>query len=90
MLVENATYLLAHEQIRLLSGDEFSLCALKFCRLNNESATERALTLKGMGDETLIGLLHLMPKTHPLLIKRIGTTLLDHAPGRPNIFPSIN
>ncbi len=27
-----------------------------------------------MGDETLIGLLHVMLKTHPLLIKRIGTT----------------
>ncbi len=28
---QNSTYLLAHEQIRLLSGDAFSLCALKFC-----------------------------------------------------------
>ncbi len=35
--------------------------------------------LKGMGDKTLIGLLHVMPKTHPLLIKRIGTTCIDHA-----------
>ena len=42
-----------------------------------------------MGDETLIGLLHVMPKTHPLLIKRIGTTLLDHAPGAPTIFPIV-
>ncbi len=24
------------------------------------------LNIKGMGDETLIGLLHIMPKTHPL------------------------
>ncbi len=32
--------------------------------------------LKGMGDEILIGLLHVMAKTHPLVIKRIGTTLL--------------
>ncbi len=32
-----------------------------------------------MGDEILIGLLHVMPKTHPLLINRIGTTLLDRA-----------
>ncbi len=30
VLVENATYLLVHEQIRLLSGDAFSLCTLKF------------------------------------------------------------
>jgi len=32
-----------------------------------------------MGDETLIGLFHIKLKTHPLLIKRIETTLLDHA-----------
>ncbi len=37
------------------------------------------LNIKGMGNETLIGLLHIMPKTHPLPIKRIGTTRLDHA-----------
>ncbi len=42
---------------------------------------ERNSLLKGMGEETLIGLLHIMHKTHPLLIKRIKTTLLDHAPG---------
>ncbi len=35
--------------------------------------------LKGMGGETLIGLLHIMPQKHPLLIKRTGTTLLDQA-----------
>ncbi len=40
--------------------------------------------LKGMGDE--IGLLHIMPKSHPLLIKRIGTTLLDHVPGAQTVF----
>ncbi len=28
----------------------------------------------------------LCPKTHQLIIKRIGTTLLDHAPGVPTIF----
>ncbi len=39
-----------------------------------------------MGNETLIGLLHVMPKTHPWLIKRIGTTLLDHAPDAPTVF----
>ncbi len=35
-----------------------------------------------MGDETLIGLLHITPKKHPLLIKikRIGTTSLDRFP----------
>ncbi len=45
--------------------------------------------LKGMGDETLIGFLHVMPKTNPLLIKRIGTTLLDHARGAPTVFPVV-
>ncbi len=40
-----------------------------------------------MGDETLIGLLHVTPKKHPLLIKRIGTTRLDQAPGRADRFP---
>jgi len=40
-----------------------------------------------MGDETLIGLLYFMPKTHSLLFKRIGATLLDHAwLGVPTIF----
>ncbi len=39
--------------------------------------------------KTVIGLLHVMPKTHPLLIKRIGTTLLDHAPGAPTVFPVV-
>ena len=42
-----------------------------------------------MEDETLIGLLHVTPKKHPLLIKRIGTTRLDHAPGRANRFPIV-
>ncbi len=28
-----------------------------------------------------------MPKTHPLIIKRIGTSLLDHVPGAPTVFP---
>ncbi len=44
------TYLLAHEQIRLLSGDVFRLCALKSRRLNSESTMARAqLALKGNG-----------------------------------------
>ncbi len=30
-----------------------------------------------------------MPKTHPLLIKRIGTTLLDHVPGALTVFPMV-
>jgi len=42
-----------------------------------------------MADETLIGLLHATPKTHPLLFKRIWTTLLDHVPGVPTIFPIV-
>jgi len=42
-----------------------------------------------MGDETLIGLLHVTPKTHPLLIKRIETTLLGHGSGAQAIFPVI-
>ncbi len=46
-----------------------------------------AQLIQGMGDETLIGLLHIMPKTHPLLIMRIGTTLLDYVPGATTIFP---
>ncbi len=47
---QNTTYVLVHEQMRLLSGDAFSLCALKFLRLNSESAPEQAqLTLKGNG-----------------------------------------
>ncbi len=61
------TYLLAHEQIRLLSGDVFSLCALKSRRLNrNPPWRERNSLLKGMGDETLIGLLHVMPQNTPI------------------------
>ncbi len=48
-----------------------------------------AQLVQGMGDETLIGLLHIMPKTHPLLIMRIGTTLLDHVPGATTIFPFV-
>lgn len=38
------------------------------------------LTIKRMRDETLIGLMHFMLKTHTYLIKRISTSLLDHAP----------
>ena len=47
---------------------------------------ERNWLLKGMGDETLIVFLHVTLKTHPLLIKRKGTTLLDRAP---TIFPVV-
>ncbi len=43
-------------------------------------------TTDGQGQ---IGLLHVMPKTHTLLIKRIDTTLLDHAPGAPTVFPVV-
>ncbi len=45
---------------------------------------------RGMGDETVIGLLHVTPKKHPLLIKRIGTTRSDHAPGCADCFPVVN
>ncbi len=47
-----------------------------------------AQLIQGMGDETLIGLLHIMPKTHPLLIMRIGT-LLDYVPGATTICPFV-
>ncbi len=43
------------------------------------------LALKRNG-RCLIGLLHVMPKTHSLLIKRIGTTLLDHVLGTLTVF----
>ena len=52
----------------------------------NPSWHERNWLLKGMEDETLIGLLHVTPKKHPSLIRGIGTTRLDHAPGRANRF----
>ncbi len=55
--------------------EAFSLALL----LQNPPRCKNNWLLKGTGDETLIGLLHVMPKTHPWLIKRIGTTLLDHA-----------
>jgi len=42
-----------------------------------------------MGDGTLIGLLHFTPNAHPLLIKRIETTFLNHALGTQTIFPVI-
>jgi len=42
-----------------------------------------------MGDETLIGLLHVTPKIHPLLIKRIETTLSDHVSGALTISPVV-
>ncbi len=45
----------------------------------NSKWSERNLLIKGMGDEILIGLFHIMPKKHPLLIKRIETTLLDRS-----------
>ncbi len=36
-----------------------------------------------------VAVMDVMPKTHPLLIKRIGTTLLDHAPGALTVFPIV-
>ncbi len=47
---------------------------------SNPPWREHNWLLKGMEDETLIALLHAMPKTHPLLIKRIGTTLHSMVP----------
>ncbi len=61
-----ATYVLAHEQIRLLSGDAFSLCALKYLQIANPPQNERNLLLKGMGDETLVGLLHVTAEKYSL------------------------
>ena len=41
---------LAHEQIRLCSGDGFGLSTIKYCHVNSESAMARAqLALKGNG-----------------------------------------
>ncbi len=61
-----ATYVLAHEQIRLLSGDAFSLCALKYLQIANPSQSESNLLLKGMGDDALIGLFHVTPNKTPI------------------------
>ncbi len=55
----------------------------------NPPRSEHNSLLKGMGDETLIGLLHIMSKKHSLLIKSIGTTSLNHAPGRDDRFSII-
>ncbi len=49
--------------------------------------SERNSLLKGMRAENPNGLLCIMPKKHPLLFKIIGTTHLDHAPGRADRFP---
>jgi len=66
-----------------------SLSACKFRHVNsNLPWGECNWLLKGMGDETLAGLFIVTPKTHQLLIKRIETTLLDHA--RQPFFPSVN
>ncbi len=84
-----ATYVLAHGQIRLLSGDAFGLRALKYLQIANPPQNERNLLLKGMGDDALVGLLHVTPEKHPLLIKIIGTTRLDHTPGRTDRYPVV-
>ncbi len=42
-----------------------------------------------MGDETLIGLLQVMLKTHPLLIKRIEKKCLDHVSYVQTFFPAV-
>ncbi len=62
-------YFLAHDQLRFLSGDVFSLFTCKFRRVNSEWC-ECNWLLKGMLDETLIGLFHKMiglsPKHTPI------------------------
>ena len=77
--------MLAHEQLRFISEMRSVFALAKFRRVeqirHGTSASGSALE-----DETLISLLHITPKKHPLLIKRIGTTRLDHAPGRANCF----
>ncbi len=68
--------MLAHEQIRLLSGDAFSRCALKSRRLNSESALERVqLALKRNGRWDSDWFIARYAQKHPLLIKRIGSRL---------------
>ncbi len=75
-----------HEQIRLLSVKSVHPKIPPF--EENPPRSERNSLLKEMGDETLIVVLHVKPpKKYPLLIKRIGTTRLDHAPGRADLFP---
>lgn len=51
------------------------LLKIPWCRLNSKFAMAN-----------LIGLLPFLPKTHPLLIKKIGTDFLHHALEAPNIF----
>ncbi len=73
-----------------MSGDTFSLKALKFCRLNSESAMARAqLALKENGRYHSDWFIARYAQKHPLLIKRTGTTRLDHVPGHANRFPVI-
>ncbi len=64
-----ATYVLAHGQIRLLSGDAFGLRALKYLQIANPPQNERNLLLKGMGDDALVGLLHVTPEKTPITHK---------------------
>ncbi len=47
------------------------------------------LALKGNGRCDSDWYIARYAQTHPLLIKRIGTTLLDHAPGAQTIFPVV-
>ncbi len=63
---KEATYLLMDEQIHFLSGHAFSLCALNYAvKIANPPWRENKWLLKGMGDETMIGLLRVMPQnTH--------------------------
>lgn len=62
--------------------ETLSLCSYKFRHVNSKYSMARApLPLKGIKDETMIG--------YPLLIKKIETTLLDHALGMPTVFSVI-
>lgn len=81
--------------IRLFAGgslvEKRSVSSCKFRHVNTESAigANANCFLKGIGVEILIGLLYFMPKTDPLLIQRIWTTLLDHTLGALTIFPFV-
>ena len=56
---------------------------------SNAPRSKRVWILKGMGDDSLIGLLHVMPKTHLKLLKTLSVqpTILNHTHG-PFFLPS--
>jgi len=64
---------LRHWPTKTWSKVKYFLCYLKGVFV----ISKHTWILKGMGDDTLIGLLHITPKTHPWLIKRQGTTIFS-------------